>query len=260
MGHFTPVVRIASALRERGWAVSFLGSAFFRQRIEAAGLDFLPVLPGADLDDAKLFDKSTCVAGLEAVPSIIDSGHQTLPALPAQWGERQGGADGAAHPRRRAPGRRRLRSLLLRRPATQARGAAVRRPTTTVSATDRLRLHHSPGHPQRRRAAFRLARALQRAGRLAAPSELPPSTIPPFCWPDAPPVGWPAPFDLSPEARERTRILWEAWERRVRPATELLDRKLAEAGAATGLGGASFMSGVNYTCHNAIVQNRPPRV
>ncbi|KAK3385956.1 hypothetical protein B0H63DRAFT_473898 [Podospora didyma] len=216
-GHVTPILRIASGLRQRGWAdIAFLSSAFFCARIEAAGLEFIGFSPDADADDTTLFDKS---APPPPVLSIIDSHHQTIARLPAQW-ECVKSALSMLHAR--DPARRVIiiteaffyGVISLKRGALPPHGVPVPQ-TICVSI---------------------LAPAIRSL-------DLPPS------------FGSPHPFDPSSQGRARNAALWKAWEEQAQPVTDLLNRKLLEAGATQGLGANEvFMSGANYTCHDIILQ------
>jgi len=219
-GHVSPVLRLAALLHEQGWSVSFLSSAFFRPRIEAAGLRFLPLLGAAALDDTSLFPKSPLrtAGGAERplVPSVIDSHHQTLDSVPAQWASVK---SALAQLHREAPGRRVVviceaffyGSLPLKLGAPLPDGVPAP-PTLCVSIT---------------------APAIRSVD------------LPPFCWP--------LPFDPSADGRRRNAAAWEEWETRVLPLTRALDARLLEAGSVRGVGEV-FMGGGNYTLHDAILQ------
>lgn len=222
-GHFTPVIKIASALRGRGWDVCFLGSSTSRSRIETSGAEFFPLLGGADLDDVKLFDRDLLAprAAVDGDPtsrvrSIIDSRHQTLHAIPAAW--------------------------------------------ESVKVT-LLELHRRDAGRQVIvvcEAFFYGFMPLRYGAPLPAGVRVPRSVCISILSPairsvDLPPFAYPAPFDPTEAGRGRNKSMWESWEETARPVTELIDRKLTEAGASTRASEV-FMGGANYTCHDAILQ------
>lgn len=87
-GHLQPLVRIASALHDRGFDVSFLGPTAHRVRIEASGAVFLPLTGPADIDD-RLYYADPAVPGYKDLPwqkrAKVDLRLQCLEPLPAQW-------------------------------------------------------------------------------------------------------------------------------------------------------------------------------
>ncbi|CAK7225384.1 hypothetical protein SBRCBS47491_005871 [Sporothrix bragantina] len=227
-GHVTPVLRIAAGLhQQRGWRVAFLSSAFFRTRIEAAGLQFLPLVDSVEhLDDNSLFDRSSLVtmrgvAADEDLPqSVTDSRHQTLYALPGEW-------------------------------------TSLRKAIQTLSSTN-------PGERILvvSEAFYYGAMPLKSLLADLPPSVLPSSlcvsiTAPAIRSVDLPPFGNLAPFDQTPEGRERTLALWDGWMAKVAPLTAVLQVKLEQTGVKD-TSSVVFMGGSNYTCHDAIAQTGVP--
>jgi len=220
-GHVTPVLRLAALLHQRHWSVSFLSSTFFRARIEAAGLRFFPLLGAADLDDRSLFPRSPPQLAGEpeerhAVPSIIDSHHQTLDSIPAQWESVKAA----------------LTALHL--------NASGRQVVVICEAFFYGGLPLKLGAPL--------------PGGVPAPPTLCVSiTAPAIRSVDLPPFCWPLPFDQSADGRTRNAAAWDEWTSRVAPLTAALDARLREAGASRGVGQV-FMGGGNYLLHNAVLQ------
>ncbi|KAL1902434.1 hypothetical protein Sste5346_001415 [Sporothrix stenoceras] len=229
-GHITPVLRIAAGLhKQHGWRVAFLSSAFFRARIEAAGLQFLPLTSDAeDMDDDSLFDRKVAgVAGIVAeqmagMPqSVTDSRHQAICSVPGEWVSLQAAVD------------------------------------TLVSENPGERI-------QIVTEAFYYGSMPFKYGVSLPPAVLPRTvcisiTAPAIRSVDLPPFGNPAPFDQTPEGHARLAALWEEWTTtKAVGLTALWQMKMREAG-----GGAIqpehvkdlvFMGGGNYVCHDAIAQ------
>ncbi|CAK7216839.1 hypothetical protein SCUCBS95973_002945 [Sporothrix curviconia] len=228
-GHITPVLRIAAGLhQQRGWRVAFLSSALFRARIEAAGLQFLPLVGGVEhLDDNVLFDRSplATMEGVDAASglpqSVTDSRHQTLYALPGEWAS--------------------LRTALQTLSAQAAPGERI----LVVSE-----------------AFYYGAMPLKANLALLPPAVLPVSlcvsiTAPAIRSVDLPPFGNLTPFDQSPAGRERAEALWDEWCAKVAPLTAVLQIKLEQTGVRE-TSSIVFMGGSNYTCHDAIAQTGVP--
>lgn len=230
-GHVTPVLRIAGALRQRGWHVAFLSSKFFRPRIEAAGLQFLPLLGTADLDDSKLFDRSGGsgqTEGLGSVriedlpQSITDLRHQTLEALPAEWDSIKAALVTLAE---QCPGERMMlvseaffygsMPLKFGAPLPPSVSAALLSRTVCLSIT---------------------APCIRSV--------------------DLPPFGLRESFDSSAAGHERNGKLWDEWMVWASPLTALLRRKMYVAGATVDsrVDDIVYLGGTNYTCHDAIAQ------
>ena len=221
-GHFTPVVKIASGLRERAWEVGFLGSDFFRSRIEAAGHEFFGLENEANIGDDDLFDRGPILrSGVShPVPSITDSRHQTLYAIPAQWESLKGA----------------LLALTTRNAARQI-----------IVVSEAFFYGFLP---------MKLGAPLP-VGVTAPRSVCLSITAPAIRSIDLPPFGFASPFDQSEGGRKKNLQIWKDWEERAAPVTDILDRKLIESGATTPLK-QPFMSGANYTCHDAILQTGLP--
>ena len=258
-GHVTPVLRIAASLhQQRGWRVAFLSSAFFRARIEAAGLQFLPLVGSVEhMDDDALFDRSprAVLEGVDAAAvasaddaggddddddddddenklpqSVTDSRHQTLFALPGEWASLQ---------------------------AAIATLAAASPGERILVVSEAFFYGSMP-----------LKSHLAATTTLLPPAVLPVSlcvsiTAPAIRSVDLPPFGNLAPFDQTPEGRERSRALWDAWTARVAPLTAVFQEKLAQTGVRDATwdeltSSAIFMAGSNYLCHDAIAQTGVP--
>ena len=226
-GHFTPVVRIAAGLKQRGWRVAFLSSEFFRARIEAAGLQFLPLVGDAALDDASLFDRGSFREGVsveeaaQLPQSVTDTRHQTLFALPSEWASLK---------------------------------AAI---TTLAGQRDDKILVVSEAFfygamPLKYGADFVCSQLLPRSVCISI-------TAPAIRSVDLPPFGHPAAFATSDAERARLATLWDDWLVASAPLTSILTAKMREAGVSQrALDGAAkhmvFMGGANYVCHDAIAQ------
>lgn len=227
-GHITPVLRIAAGLRQQhGWRVAFLSSPFFRTRIEAAGLQFLPLTGGVEeLDDDSLFDRKT-VEGIDGLSpeetaslpqSVTDNRHQALCSLPGEWASLQAAAQSLSDAN---PGER------------------------ILVVTE----------------AFFYGAMPFKMGVDLCPAVLPRSvcisiTAPAIRSVDLPPFGHPAAFDQTPEGHARLTALWDDWTNsRAVPLSALWRKKLQEAGVAENkTKDITFMAGANYVCHDAIAQ------
>jgi UDP:flavonoid glycosyltransferase YjiC (YdhE family) len=218
-GHFTPVIKIARDLHDRGWQVSFLGSTSFRARIEASGVEFFPLKGEADLDDGKLFDKSLAAPGIPtqlSAPLVTDNGHQAINALPAAWNSFK---DAMVDLSSREP----KRQIVI---LCEAFFYGI------------LPLFFGAALPQGVQAPRTICISI---------------TAPAIRSVDLPPFGFPARFDQSDMGRTANATFWTEWEDEARPVTEFLDRKLFEAESVQGIGDV-FMSGANYKYHDAILQ------
>ncbi|KAI5865250.1 glycosyltransferase family 1 protein [Durotheca rogersii] len=225
-GHVEPLTRVAAALRERGWAVAFLGPTAHRRAIEAAVGSgpgaFVPLRGPADLDGRAYYADPPAGPGYAARHwadrVLVDIEAQVLGPLPAQW-------------------------------------ACVRDALADLHARDPAR-----GVLLLAEAFFYGVLPLFYGAPL--PDGVPPPlgslcvsvTVPAIRSADLPPLGYPFPPDASAEGRARNERLWRrSWERKAAPLTALLDAKLREAGAARPVG-ETFFSGANYTCHSTILQ------
>ncbi|KIH92398.1 hypothetical protein SPBR_02804 [Sporothrix brasiliensis 5110] len=227
-GHITPVLRIAAGLHQQlGWRVSFLSAAFFRARIEAAGLQFLPLVGDvADLDDDSLFDrKKGGVDGLSpeqaaALPqSVTDNRHQALCALPGEWASLQAAVDALIHEN---PGSRIL---------------VVTEAFFYGAMPLKLGLSLPPA-------------VLRRSVCLSI-------TAPAIRSVDHPPYGYPDSLEKTPDRPARLAALWNEWiTARAAPLSALWREKLKEAGLSVDerVKNIVFMAGANYVCHDAIAQ------
>ncbi|CAK7274757.1 hypothetical protein SEPCBS119000_006336 [Sporothrix epigloea] len=226
-GHVTPVLRIAAGLhQQRGWRVAFLSSDFFRARIEAAGLQFLPLVGDVEhMDDDALFDRSSklVMEGVEAnsgLPqSVTDSRHQSLFALPGTWASLQ---------------------------------AAIQT-LTAENAGEQIFVISE---------AFFYGSMPLKSHWAAFPSVLPATlcvsiTSPAIRSVDLPPFGNLAPFDQTPAGRERSMALWDEWIAKVSPLTAVLREKLEQTGVKD-TSSVVFMGGSNYVWHDAIAQTGVP--
>ncbi|KAI0471985.1 glycosyltransferase family 1 protein [Xylariaceae sp. FL0804] len=231
-GHLAPMLRVAAALRARGWAdVWFLGPRAHGARIARTGARFVPLGGGGsgsgsgaaaaanlDLDDREYY-RNPPVEGYAALPwyerVMIDFRVQCLEPLPEQW--------------------RCVKAALAELHAQDpARGVLVVAEAFFLGVLPLLY-----GAP------------------LTAPAPPPPKTLcvsvtAPAAIRSAalPPPGYPFPFDPSPAGRARNARLWDSsWARRAAPLTELLERQMAAAGATRPVGEV-FLSGANYTAHS----------
>ncbi|OAA55521.1 signal recognition particle protein srp54 [Niveomyces insectorum RCEF 264] len=208
-----------------------ISSEFFRPRIEAAGLHFLPLLGKAALDDATLFDRDNDAEPAEGLgfedtaqlpQSITDSRYQTLMSLPDAWSS--------------------VKEAL----ATLAR----RYPDEHVLLVSEAFFYGSM--PLRYGALLSAALAA-----VLLPCTVCISiTAPALRSVDMPPFGSPGKFDPSADGRKKNASAWQDWLERVTPLTDLLRQKLHEAGATdrAKIDTVHFMDGANYACHSAIAQ------
>ena len=225
-GHFTPLLKIATALHTRGWPLSFLSSTFFRPRILASNLDFLPLTGAADIADPELFDRASplCFPTTQddptlAVKSITDTRHQAIHALPDMWSSVKAA----------------LVTLTARDPTRQI--------LIVVEAFFYGALPLKLGAP--------LPEEISRAPKTVCIS----ITAPAIRSIDLPPFGQPGYFDTSAAGRQRNAAEWDRWIAHAAPVTALLARKLAEAGCVVPLpDGGVFMAGGNYVVHDRVLQ------
>lgn len=218
-GHLQPMLRIASALHDRGFHVSFLGPTAHRARIEASGAAFLPLTGPANIDDKRYYAEPA-VPGYKDLAwqnrAKVDLRLQCLEPLPAQWTCFKAALE-ATHVR--VPARR-----------------------VVVVAE-----------------AFFLGIMPLKYGALLPPGVPTPKTIcvsvtiPAMCSIDLPPFGFPFPFDDSPAGRARNQTLRDKWAHSAADLTQLLDKQLLAAGASRGTG-QPILTGANYQCHDVIFQ------
>lgn len=222
-GHITPALRIASELHRRGWPVSFLGPSAHAARIAGAGVDFLPLREGADIDDWVYYSPDSPnppVPGYHALKwhqrALVDLEKHSIEPIPVQWAC--------------------LQDCLL-----QLHRDHPERPVIIISEAffyGILPLYLGASLP---------------AG-VPTPRTFCLSVTPPTIRSiDLPPFDFPFPFDQSPEGRARNAACWAKLEAMTAAQKQLLDTKLAEAGATSTLEGP-LLSGANYTVHEAILQ------
>lgn len=222
-GHITPALRVASELRRRGWPVSFLGPTTHRARISASGVNFIPLQGRADIDDLLYYSPDNPdppVPGYHSLEwqqrALVDLQKHCFEPIPAQW-------------------------------------ACVKETLTLLEAED-------PGRPVVvvNEAFFGGSLPMFFGAPLPdgvkRPRTLCLSVTPPAIRSvDLPPFGFPLPFAQTPESRARNTCAWESWAQMSAPLKEVLETKLAEAGATRSPEGP-VLDGVNYTCHDAILQ------
>lgn len=237
-GHLTPMTRVVSALRSRGWDdLFFLAPTAHRARIEASGAVFVPLRDDADLNDQRYYEQPPL--GYEAYNALpwhervlVDFEHQCINTLPTQW------ACLKAALRDLRSGRRDSRSGSGRKVLVLAEGFFW----------GALPLRY--GAPL----------GFEEDGETEAEIERPRSicisvTVPTIRSQDLPPYGYPFPFDASPSGREFNACLWErSWARRAAPLLALLNEKMRAAGATKPIDDAIFLEGANYLCHERVLQ------
>lgn len=223
-GHITPALRVASELRRRGWAVSFLGPTTHRHRISASGVDFIPLRGEADIDDLLYYSPENPEPPVPAYHSLlwyeralVDVEKHCLEPIPAQW--------------------RCLKEALA--------GLQARSPDLPVVVISEAFFHGILplyfGAP--------LPEGVKRPRTLCI------SVTPPAIRSvDLPPFGYPLPFSQSPEGRARNAQIWEIFGEETSSLKKLFDAKLAEAGATRFPPPGPVLQGVNYTSHDAILQ------
>lgn len=70
LGHVSPCLTIAAELTRRGHRVRFLTGTRHRERVEVAGVEFLPLPPGADFDDRDMRSAFPQVAELTGIRGL----------------------------------------------------------------------------------------------------------------------------------------------------------------------------------------------
>lgn len=218
-GHLIPLVRITDGLVKKGWQVSFLGPSSHRRRIEATGAEFIPLTGMADLNDKSYYEDPP-IPGYHELHWVergkIDLRLQCLEPLVEQWENLKSA----------------LVSLDQRSPQRQVIVIAE---------------------------AFFLGIMPLKYGATLPPGIRTPRsicmsiTVPAIKSIDLPPFVHPLPFDQTDTGRERNRQIWERRAKSTKPLTDLLDKKLLEAGATRTIG-EPLLAGANYTCHEAILQ------
>ncbi|ROV94996.1 hypothetical protein VMCG_08310 [Cytospora schulzeri] len=222
-GHITPALRVASELHRRGWPVSFLGPTTHRERISGSGVDFIPLKGAADIDDILYYSPDSPdppVPGYHSLlwyeRALVDVEKHCLDPIPAQW----------------VCVKEALASLQKRSPDL---------PVIVICEAffhGILPLYFGAPLPDG----------------VEKPRTLCVSVTPPAIRSvDLPPFGYPLPFSQSPEGRARNAHVWEIFAEDTSALKNLFDAKLAEAGA-TSFPDGPVLDGVNYTCHDAIMQ------
>ncbi|ROV93292.1 hypothetical protein VSDG_06833 [Cytospora chrysosperma] len=222
-GHITPALRVASELHRRGWPVSFLGPTAHHARISGSGVDFIPLQGAADIDDILYYSPDNPeppVPGYHSLlwyeRALVDVEKHCLDPIPAQWACVKGA----------------LASLQRRDPDV---------PVVVICEAffhGILPLYFGAPLPDG----------------VARPRTLCISVTPPVIRSvDLPPFGYPLPFSQSPEGRSRNSQIWDIFTDETSALKSLFNARLAEAGA-TRFPDGPILNGVNYTCHDEIMQ------
>lgn len=225
-GHITPALRVASELRRRGWPVSFLGPTTHRARISASGANFIPLQGSADIDDLRYYSPDNPdppVPGYHSLEwqqrALVDLQKHCFEPIPAQW-----------------------------RCVTQAlAGLQAEDPSRPVVIINEAFFAGS----------LPLFFGAPLPDGVKRPRTLCLSVTPPAIRSvDLPPFDFPLPFTQTPEGRARNARAWDQeWAPQSAALKTLFVAKLAEAGATRALPvEAPVLDGVNYTCHDAILQ------
>ena len=222
-GHLTPTIRVAGALVSGGWPVFFLGPTAHRARIANIGAEFLPLQGEADLDDLQYYsvqNPNPPAPGYWSMTwqerAVVDIKVSWFEPIPAQW-ESVKAALAMLH--ERDPERQVIvvsESIfhgILPLFYGAPLPAGVRRPKTATLSV----------------------------------------TVPMIKSVDLPPFGFPLTFDQTTEGRAKNAACWASWAIRSVWLSDLLSKKLGEAGATT-TANAIFSAGVNYLSHDAIMQ------
>lgn len=223
-GHITPSLRIASDLHRRGWPVSFLGPTAHRDRISSSGATFIPLQGAANIDDILYYSPDSPdppVQGYHSLPwherALVDVERHCFDPIPAQWacvGEALAGL--------------------------QARSLGGVPVVVVCEAFFHGMLPLYLGAP--------LPRGVVRPRTLCV------SVTPPAIRSvDLPPFGCPLPFAQSPDGRARNVRAWDVFAEETSSLKKVFHAKLAEAGA-TRFPDGPILDGVNYTCHDVIMQ------
>lgn len=222
-GHITPALRIASELHRRGWPVSFLGPTTHAARIAAAGVSYLPLRGGADIDDLLYYspdNPNPPVPGYHSLKwykrALVDLEKHSIEPIPVQW-------------------------ACIKDALVKLQDEDPERPVIIISEAFFYGIWPLYlGAP--------LPEGVQRP-RTFCLSVTPPAirSI------DLPPFDFPFPFDQSPEGRARNAACWDKLEAMTVSQKQMLETKLAEAGATSPPEGL-VLSGANYIIHEAILQ------
>ncbi|KAI1491404.1 hypothetical protein F5X96DRAFT_476410 [Biscogniauxia mediterranea] len=241
-GHLAPMLRISSALCARGWTVYFLGPRAQGARISRTGATFVALQGRADLSDEAYY-AAPPVPGYAALPwherVLVDLREQVLEPLPDAW----------------ASVRAALR--FMRAEEEQKEKKPPRDVLVLAEAFFYGILPLRYGAP-----VYDDEEEGERRPRSLCVSV----TVPAVRCAELPPLGYGGLLASggkggesgesgSAREKERSERLWRAWARKAAPLTELLARKLREAGATRGLDPDHvFLSGENYVCHERILQ------
>lgn len=230
MGHFSPMLRIAMELVERGWTVAFLGPTAHKARIEASGARFLSLDGDADIFDKDyyLHPPTSGYANKHWSERVCeDIQYQLIEPLPTAWQCVKKALEELCQPEH-GDGSSPLREVVL---LTEAFSWGV---LPMFFGAD------LPGGVSRPLGSVCVS-----------------VTVPAIRSVDLPPLGYPFPYDPSLTGRALNEKLWKkSWALRSKTLTRLLDQKLLEAGATQGCAGDGrpLLSGANYLVHDAILQ------
>ncbi|KAI1632721.1 hypothetical protein F4809DRAFT_653061 [Biscogniauxia mediterranea] len=239
-GHLAPMLRISSALCSRGWTVYFLGPRAQGPRIAGTGATFVALRGRADLSDEAYY-AAPPVAGYAGLPwherVLVDLREQVLEPLPDAW------ASVRAALRLMRASEHKTRDVLVLAEAFFYGILPLRYGAPVYDEEE----EEGEGEGERPR---------------PRPRSLCVSvTLPAVRCAELPPLGYGGMLALAgggesgAREKERGERLWRAWARKAAPLTELLARKLREAGATRDLDPDHvFLSGENYVCHERILQ------
>lgn len=225
-GHLTPALRIAAALRQRGWPVTFLGPTAHAARIAASGAHFLPLRGGdnVDLDDLRYYDPASpdppC-PGYHALPwhrrALVDLDKNMVTPIPAQWAC--------------------VKDALVHLKNSQQQPVVI---INEAGFLGTMPLYYGAPLP---------------AG-VPRPRTLCLSVTPPAIRSvDLPPFGHPLTFDATPAGRARNAACWARFAAATAPLAHKLGARLAAAGATSPWSPLEpVLAGANYTVHEAILQ------
>ncbi|OIW23813.1 UDP-Glycosyltransferase/glycogen phosphorylase [Coniochaeta ligniaria NRRL 30616] len=223
-GHLTPAIKVAEALCSRGWPVFFLGPTAHKARITRAGVTFIPLQGSADHDDLLYYSPDNPNPPVPdywsrswAGRALVDVEKQWLDPIPDQW-------------------------------------TSVKAALSDLQALD----------PQREviviaEAVFHGLLPLFYGAKLPPGLKRPRATlalsvtVPLISSAHLPPFGFSLPYDADLTRSAQTLRAWRFWARNSVQLKDLLNRKLLEAGATTGVEGV-FMDGEMYTNYDTFMQ------
>ncbi|KAH8905699.1 UDP-Glycosyltransferase/glycogen phosphorylase [Coniochaeta sp. PMI_546] len=223
-GHLTPAIKVAGALHSRGWPVFFLGPTAHKARITGSGATFIALQGSADHDDLLYYSSDNLNPPVPdywsrswAGRALVDAEKQWLDPIPDQW-------------------------------------ASVKTALSTLHELDPQKeviviaeavfhgllplLYGAPLPPGLKRPRATLALSV---------------TVPLIRSAHLPPFGFSLPYDADLTRSAQTLKAWRFWARNSVALKDLLNRKLFEAGATTGLEGI-FMDGEMYTKYDTFMQ------